>query len=341
MIQDSACRPFALDDRPCSMALFRPASPERLLCLVPSLRALKSFLPHSTLTLIGLPEAKPFVQRFNFYIDNFIEFPGYPGLTKNQTSGRNFARFLAAIQSRRFDVAFQMQGDGPLANSAAVLLGAKQTFGFYRPGDYCPDLATFVPSSHFASEVDQWLRLLHLLGIPSRGRNLEFPISANDEREFLGNNEAAGLRTGRIVCFHLGEKAIDSLLGKFSKVGDAVASWGYDVALTGPKERLESSLRLARKMRFPATNLTGKTSLGSLGFLISRSKLLITDNAEVDFLASALRVPPLLVQSSHDDLLSRAEAILFRPEKRREVRIEPPSPPVAMENRRLRVAVGQ
>jgi len=31
-------------------------------------------------TLIGLPWARTFVERYSAYLDHFLEFPGYPGI---------------------------------------------------------------------------------------------------------------------------------------------------------------------------------------------------------------------------------------------------------------------
>jgi ADP-heptose:LPS heptosyltransferase len=46
-----------------------------LLCIVPAVRALRAAVPEAQITLLSLPWAKTFVERFDRYFDGFIEFP--------------------------------------------------------------------------------------------------------------------------------------------------------------------------------------------------------------------------------------------------------------------------
>src|SRR5436309_10334628 len=62
------------------IAILRALKLGDLLCTVPALRSVRAGLPGAKITLIGLPWARTFVDRYSAYIDDFLEFPGYPGL---------------------------------------------------------------------------------------------------------------------------------------------------------------------------------------------------------------------------------------------------------------------
>src|SRR4051812_49248612 len=81
-----------------------------MLCCIPAIRALRHASPEATITLLGLPWAVSFVERFRHYFDDFIAFPGFPGLPEQPVDGRKIVSFLQDAQEHRFHLALQMHG---------------------------------------------------------------------------------------------------------------------------------------------------------------------------------------------------------------------------------------
>lgn len=124
---------------PHNIVILRALQLGDLLCAVPSFRALRKAFPAARITLVGLPWAESFVQRFQAYLDDFVAFPGWPGLPEREPQIEQIPGFLAEMQARRFDLALQMQGSGGFTNPLIRLFGARQTVGFYLPGQYFPE----------------------------------------------------------------------------------------------------------------------------------------------------------------------------------------------------------
>jgi ADP-heptose:LPS heptosyltransferase len=261
---------------PRTIAVFRALQLGDLLCTVPALRALKRAFPSARLTLIGLPWAASFAARFRRYVDDFLEFPGYPGLPERVPDAARVPGFFVEAQARRFDLALQLHGSGSYVNSIVALLGARRTAGYYVPGEWCPDPETFIPYPAAEHEVRQPLVLLEALGIPACGEELEFPFEAADEAAL---DALPGARTlGRaFVCVHAGARLRSRrwLPERFAATADAVAEAGYPVVLTGGPEEIELVSRVEAAMRRRALNLAGRTTLGSLAALVSRARLLV------------------------------------------------------------------
>jgi ADP-heptose:LPS heptosyltransferase len=76
-----------------------------LLCSVPVFRALRGAWPDAEIVLVGLPWAKGFVERYSCYLDDFCEFPGYPGLPECTPQLARIPRFLLELQAEHFDLA--------------------------------------------------------------------------------------------------------------------------------------------------------------------------------------------------------------------------------------------
>jgi ADP-heptose:LPS heptosyltransferase len=272
------------------------------LCVIPALRALRTALPSTQITMIGLPTTFSWQQQFNRYINEWLEFPGFPGIPEVSFCSQRTISFLTEIQSFNFDLALQMHGNGTHINSFTMLLGAKQTAGFYPPNHSCPDRDRFLPYPEHESEVWRHLRLLKLLGISPQGEQLEFSISQTDWQDFYRLLSCYSLQNQPYICIHPGASTIHRRwsCGRFAKVADTLAAQGFRIVLTGTQAEAELTHTVTQLMRFPAINLAGKTALGTLAALLKKSCLLICNDTGISHLAAALQVNSVVIFTQSD-----------------------------------------
>ncbi len=273
-----------------------------LLCIIPALRALRGALPDARVTLIGLPEAAPVVARFPQYVDELVALPGWPGLPEREVDVAGLVPFLATMQERDFDLVLQLHGSGQVSNPLAALLGARHTAGFYLPGQFCPDARHFLPFRDDEPEPLRHLRLVEHLGLPAGDASLEFPLEPDDQQALDALPETAKLVPGRYGCVHPGANEANRRWSPhhFAAVAHALARRGLEVVLTGTAGEAPLTAAVARAMDTPAIDLAGRTGLGALAALVSRSRLLVANDTGVSHLATALRTPSVVVFSGSD-----------------------------------------
>ena len=86
---------------PRRVAIFRALQLGDMLCAVPALRALREAWPDAHITLIGLPWASRFVERFSTLIDGLVVFPGARGFPEQEETDAGLPPFYAAMRARR------------------------------------------------------------------------------------------------------------------------------------------------------------------------------------------------------------------------------------------------
>ncbi|HEX7021290.1 MAG TPA: glycosyltransferase family 9 protein [Trueperaceae bacterium] len=273
-----------------------------MLCVVPALRALRAGLPRARITLLGLPEARSFVRRYSAYLDDFLEFPGFPGIPEKPVDARALPAFFRQVHDRHFDLALQMHGSGTFSNAFTVLLSARVTAGCYLDALSRPNPETFMPYRARESEVRRWLALMTFLGMPAAGEFLEFPIDSHDLQEFDALEEARDLPPGSYVCIHPGANEDRRRWSphKFAAVGDGLAARGLQVVLTGSAGERMLAAETAEAMRARPLDLSGRTSLGVLAVLLAGARLLVSNDTGVSHLADALRLPSVVVFLASD-----------------------------------------
>jgi ADP-heptose:LPS heptosyltransferase len=262
-----------------------------LLSTVPAFRALRAALPDALITLVGLPFASKFVNRFSAYLDDFISFPGFPGLSEQVPDIAKFPEFLIRMQKSNFDLAIQMQNSGEITNSLVRLWGAKRCAGFYTLGEYCPDKSRFLPYPRYEPETWRHLRLMEYLGIPLHGDELEYPLFEDDWKGFRQIKETFNLQND-YVCIHPGAPSQRQWVAThFSTLADGLASRGVQIVLIGGEQDASLASSISRKMKAPATDVTGQISPEVLAVLISQARFIVSNNASVSQIALAVNTP--------------------------------------------------
>ena len=304
--------PESHSGRPNTIAVLRALQLGDMLCAVPALRALRRAAPAARISLIGLPWARAFVQRFPAYVDEFIEFPGYPGLPERELDVRALPGFLAQVGQHQFDLVLQMHGSGRIVNPLVGLLGGRASAGYFVPGDYCPDPKRYLPWQAGEHEILRWLRLVEALvtghpglapaGAAARDAALEFPLRAADLAQYQALAKAHALAPGNYVCLHPGSQLPSRrwLPERFAAVGDALCALGYRVALTGTSLEAELTARVAAAMHGAAVDLAGRTSLGAAAALIAHAAALVCNDTGVSHIAAAVGTPSVVVSCGAD-----------------------------------------
>lgn len=277
------------------IAVFRALQLGDMLCIIPTMRALRHAYPDADIYLLGLPWGQAFATRFNSYFNGFIHFPGYPGLPEQPFDPQAFAKFLPEIQQIEFDLVLQMQGNGSVVNPLMELFGARHVGGFSIDGHYAPDNGLFMPYPDYGSEIERHLLLMSHLGIETLGTELEFHLNEGDYEELRALN--LDISPKKYVCIHPGSRGAwrQWPVQHFAALGDFCAENGYQVLVTGTNDERSIVESVISHMHRDAVNIAGKTSLGAIGVLIRDAAMLMSNCTGVSHIAAAFKTPSIVL----------------------------------------------
>lgn len=288
-----------------------------LLCATPALRALRRHYPHAHISLIGLPWAREFAARYPHLLDEFIEFPGWPGVPEGpQPDDARLAAFFDEMRARRLDLAIQMHGAGDVTNAFVAELGARTTAGFVPSPDAQPRPDVAVPYPDDVPEPRRHLALVRALGADATDDRLEFPVADADRAALRMVPGAPALEGRRYAVIHPGSRdpARRWPPDRFAAVAAALASDGIAVVYTG-SARERGIVEAARcGVCAPSLDLSGQTDLGMLAALIEGAALVVCNDTGVSHLAAAVRTPSVVVFTASDPRRwAPANAVRHRP----------------------------
>lgn len=278
------------ENPPRRIAILRALQLGDLLQAVPAMRALRHCFPQAEITLIGLPWAADFVRRFSGYLDRFVEFGGYPGITEAEYQPEKTTAFLAEQWAYHYDLVIQMHGSGKSSNPLALALGGRVTAGYY--GEAGPgELSLFAPYPEDEPERCRNLGLVTLVGCSATSTELEFPLSAEDRRDADSLLQKVSGQNGPLIGLHPGARPPSRRwpIAYFAEVGDTLTRrFGATIVLTGGPAEVETARAVQQAMQSPALCVAGETSLGALAGLIERFDLFVSNDTGPAHIADAL-----------------------------------------------------
>lgn len=279
------------------IVVFRALVLGDLLCATPALRALKAAWPDAELTLIGLPWAQALAERLP-QVDRFEAFCGFPGLPERSPDLDALPNFLTRLRVRPADLLVQLHGSGSVINPLLACFGARHVAGFVEPGEFCAEPALHGPWPRTGHEIERLLQLTDRLGLARCGRHLDFPVQASD-REALTHLLLQDNSNVPLACVHVGAQLPSRrwLPERFAAVADQLVSMGLRVVLTGTPDEAELVRKVKGLMRADALDLSGRTTLWTLGALIARAHLLVCNDTGVQHIAAALGTPSVAISS--------------------------------------------
>lgn len=305
-----------------NILIFRALKLGDMLCSLPALKAIRRKYHDSNITLVSHPAMRDLFSRYPHYVDEFISFPGFPGMPETISNPEKTLEFLSVMQRRSFDLVLQLHGSGEVSNSVVSLINGKRSAGFYREGNYCPDPEWFLhyPENH--SEIHRCLFILKALGIQASSDEIEFTVTDIEMKETQHFLESHGIKNEDYICVHPGASVASKRWSPsgFATVADHIAQKGLKVVFTGSSIESDLVEEILALMAFPGLNAAGfDLPLGPLAAMINGSRGLICNDTGVSHLAAALKVPSIVIFSESDPvrwapLDQRRHHWLYRPD---------------------------
>ena len=186
--------------------------------------------------------------------------------------------FFAQMQKEPFDLAVQMHGGGIYSNHFIRKLNARVSIGSRAPG--APPLDRSVPYTYYQQEVIRLLEIAALAGARLTSAELTpcLPVLDSDLQAAAPALEQID---GTFAVLHTGSTDPRRFwpVRNFAKVGDFLAfEMGLKVVLTGTSMDAGQIEPVAAQMRAPVVNLRDQLSLGGMTGLLSRARLVISND---------------------------------------------------------------
>jgi ADP-heptose:LPS heptosyltransferase len=273
-----------------------------MLCAVPALRAIRAAHPAARVTLVGLPSAGWFGDRFPGLVDGLLPVEGVPGLPEVEPDPAAAVRFDVAAQACRFDLAVQLHGSGVVTNPLTAMLGARHQVSAHLPDHWRPP-GTSIEYPACGPEIRRLLAVVEAAGCPAVGEDIDLPVRAAER------SEAHDLVAGRsrhgppYVCLHPGAARADNRwpARRFGTLADRLTATGHRVVLTGTAGERDLVAAVAEAMTTPPIDATGRTGVGTLAALFAAARLVVSNDTGAAHVAAAVRAPSVVLYPAGAD----------------------------------------
>jgi ADP-heptose:LPS heptosyltransferase len=260
------------------------------ICALPALEALRAAYPDAEIVLLAKKWTAIFMKDRPGPINRVVVVPPYGGVgvePGSSVDALEIESFFHTMRQEHFDLAIQMHGGGRYSNRFVRRIGARMSVGSKTPD--AEPLDRSLPYIFFQQEILRQLEVVSLVG--ATVTNLEPCITVTES----DLNEAhrvfdSTLSSDKLVALHPG--ASDPRrrwpAEKFAAVGDALASRGAQIVITGTPEEQDLANAIVNAMQTSVRNLCGFISLGGLAGLLSRCRLVVSNDSGPLHLAAAV-----------------------------------------------------
>ena len=257
---------------------------------VPALEALRAAYPQAEIVLLAREWHRRFLAGRPGPVDRVVIVPPYHGVRDEIGQGNALdasrpERFFARMRRERFDLALQLHGGGRNSNPFVLGLGARLTCGTRTPD--APLLDYWVPYIYWQREVARWLEVAALAGAGPLTLEPRVAVKAADRAASLA---AVAEDERPLVVLHPGVTDPERRwpAERFAAVGDALATTGARVCLTGVEAERPITAAVREAMQSVPLDLTGRLNLSGLTGLLGRAAVVVANDTGPLHLARAV-----------------------------------------------------
>lgn len=254
---------------------------------LPALGALRRTYPGAEIVLFGRAWHADFLRHRPGPVDRVVEIPRVPGLTApgTQPGGAIVDHFFDRIARERFDLALQLHGGGRYSNPFVARLNARVTAGFRTP-DAAP-LDRWCTYNYYQHEVLRYLEAVALVGAVPAEIEPRLPVTQSDR---MLADSVLPHDGSPWVLLHpgAGDPRRRWPPESFAAVGDALHHAGATVIINSIDDNAPLARRVRDHMDAPAHLLEGPLSLGAFSGVLSRCRLVVSNDSGPLHLARAV-----------------------------------------------------